>query len=362
MRLLISAVPAAGHVFPLLPMATQAGREGHEVVVLSSEELRPLLGSVDVRIAGPSIWSQREETVRRLGRDWSGPGPESAEMFAGVRVQRTFEPALAEARHFAPDLIMCDPFDFVGPMLASALGVSWAAHGISGALPPPFQDALLRRWAIELDAHQLAVADRLAYLDPYPDLLRAPDEAVPADRMPVRVTPYDDPAVSYEPKPFSDPDLPTALLTLGTSISDTDAISQLALALAQADFNVIVTGASGLPDTNRIQAADFIPLARLLPTVDIVISAAGSGTLLSALAAGLPLVLRPFIADQPANAARAERLGVAQIITSNADAGRAARQVISQPTFRAAAERVSEQIGSYPSPSEVLQQLLARIG
>lgn len=187
MRLLISSVPVAGHLMPLLPMATAARATGHDVAVLCSADLWDLVAPFDTLVAGQSIWVQRESTVRRLGRDWTAPGPEAAEMFAGTRVATTFDPALERARAFAPDLVLCDPLDFVGPMIAATLGVPWAAHGISGGLPDFFHDALDRRWATELRRRDLLVPDRIAYVDPYPELLHG-NTSVP-DRQSVRFPP-----------------------------------------------------------------------------------------------------------------------------------------------------------------------------
>ncbi len=98
MRVLFSAVPVAGHVLPLLPMAGAAQTEGHEVAILTSEGLRELVAPVQLLGAGPSIEDQVAETVRRTGRRWAGPGPEAAEMFAGTRVDVTYDQALMRPR------------------------------------------------------------------------------------------------------------------------------------------------------------------------------------------------------------------------------------------------------------------------
>ena len=58
----------------------------------------------------------------------------------------------------------------------------------------------------------------------------------------------------------------------------------------------------------------FIPQSLLLPHCDLVVSHAGSGSVIGALTHGLPMVLLPMGADQPLNAARAEALGVAQVL------------------------------------------------
>ena len=71
----------------------------------------------------------------------------------------------------------------------------------------------------------------------------------------------------------------------------------------------------------------FVPLARLLPEVDAVIGAGGSGTVQATLAAGLPMVLRTVLTD---------------------------------PRYRAAAQEAAAAIRSMPAPEAALGDLLAR--
>jgi UDP:flavonoid glycosyltransferase YjiC (YdhE family) len=80
---------------------------------------------------------------------------------------------------------------------------------------------------------------------------------------------------------------------------------------------------------------------------------------LSALALGLPLVIRPVAADHPFNAARAEQLGVARIITDPGDAGVTAQTVLNDPAFRQSAQKVQALNATLPSPAHVLHSLEA---
>ena len=64
----------------------------------------------------------------------------------------------------------------------------------------------------------------------------------------------------------------------------------------------------------NVHVERFMPQAALLPHCDLVVSHAGSGSVLGALAHGLPMVLLPIGADQPLNAARCQALGVADVL------------------------------------------------
>ena len=65
-----------------------------------------------------------------------------------------------------------------------------------------------------------------------------------------------------------------------------------------------------LPAT--VLAVDYAPFSRLLPRVAVVVHHGGIGTLAQALAAGVPQLVMPMAHDQPDNARRLVRLGVAR--------------------------------------------------
>jgi len=360
MRILFSAVPVAGHVLPLTPMVAAAAADGHQVAILTSGDLKGLLAPFEVLAAGPSMAVNAAETVKRLGRRWAGVGPEAAEMFAGTRVDLAFDEACMRADEFSPGLIVCDALDYVGPAVAARLRVPWAVHGIAGGMPPQFAQALDERWASQLAQRGLSGPPRLAYVDPYPDLLHGDGAPLAEDRLPVRIMPYDRADAVYESPVFDRP-APRVLITLGTTFQDRDMEREFVRSVAKAGFNVLVTGPADdeTAQAPNVRQVGFVPLARILPDADLVVSAGGTGTVLSTLASGSPMVIRPVAADHPINAARAEKLGAARVITDPADAGPAAQEVLGNPAFRQAAQAVQERNQALPSPAEVLRTLVA---
>jgi UDP:flavonoid glycosyltransferase YjiC (YdhE family) len=60
-------------------------------------------------------------------------------------------------------------------------------------------------------------------------------------------------------------------------------------------------------------ALDYAPLAQILPRAAAVVHAGGIGTCAESLRAGIPSVVIPFSFDQPDNAERLRRLGVAEV-------------------------------------------------
>lgn len=71
-----------------------------------------------------------------------------------------------------------------------------------------------------------------------------------------------------------------------------------------------------LPD--NVTVSDFVPHTAVLADSRMVISHAGHGIVMKALYHGVPMVLVPWGRDQPGVAARAEALGVANVVTRSA--------------------------------------------
>jgi MGT family glycosyltransferase len=96
----------------------------------------------------------------------------------------------------------------------------------------------------------------------------------------------------------------------------------------------------------------YIPQSLLLPHADVIVTHGGHNTILAALKAGLPLVLVPLFADQPANAKRCVELGVGQMIAqadlTPENVQRAVREVLSDKRYRDNAKRIQGEIAALP--------------
>jgi UDP:flavonoid glycosyltransferase YjiC (YdhE family) len=58
----------------------------------------------------------------------------------------------------------------------------------------------------------------------------------------------------------------------------------------------------------------YAPFSKIFPRASVVVHPGGIGTTAQALVAGRPMLVVPYAFDQPDNAARVERLGVARVI------------------------------------------------
>jgi UDP:flavonoid glycosyltransferase YjiC (YdhE family) len=115
-----------------------------------------------------------------------------------------------------------------------------------------------------------------------------------------------------------------------------------------------------------VRVARYLPQSEVLPRCDLVISHGGSGSVIGALAHGLPTVLLPIGADQPHNAEQCVRLGVGKelhpVTVTPQDVRAAVTEVLADPGYRKAAERVRKEMLRLPEPSAavpLLERLVA---
>ena len=93
---------------------------------------------------------------------------------------------------------------------------------------------------------------------------------------------------------------------------------------------------------------------------------AGAGTIIGALANGVPLVCLPRGADQYGNATQISRIGAGITLLPeqvSAESIRdATRSVLHDDSYAAAAASVKTEIERLPGPSAVVQELVRRVG
>jgi MGT family glycosyltransferase len=199
-------------------------------------------------------------------------------------------------------------------------------------------------------------------VDIYPPSLQADDTAHLGDVQPVR------PADPITPDDAAEP---IVYITLGTVFNDDLALFILAVEGArELGIRVVVTLGPGNdpaalgPQPSHVTVEQFIPQAELLPACAAVVSHAGSGTFLAALAAGVPQVLLPQAADQFLNAQAGAEGGVAVVVPrAEASAARvreALERVLGEGGFRQAAESVRSEISAMPAPEAVAAELERR--
>jgi UDP:flavonoid glycosyltransferase YjiC (YdhE family) len=101
-----------------------------------------------------------------------------------------------------------------------------------------------------------------------------------------------------------------------------------------------------LPD--GVVACDYAPFSELFPRAAVVVHHGGIGTTGLAMRSGRPMLVVPYAHDQPDNAERLTRLGVARTIPPRRyTATRAAaelRHLLDSPAYSLRASEVGEQV------------------
>ncbi|WP_051499051.1 glycosyltransferase [Nocardia sp. BMG51109] len=373
MRMLFSAVPAYGHILPLAPLMAAAIDAGHTVALLASADVRSLADrelapGAEFLAAGAGPEVLVAEAARRTGADPLRPGPGMiGETFGNTRLELDAEETFDRAREWAPDLVVAETFDTVGPLIAARLNVPWHQAAVGPGVASVLTE-IARSVAPHYERAGVRPVTPSSYIDPWPSALQDPEWVAPAPVLPVRARAHRRPAgvigcsggATDDLPRFTDPGKPTVLLTLGTVFSDESTLAEIGPAVADADVNVLVTlglvvqqppaaGARG-----ELRHVSFAPLDTLLDDVELVVAAGGSGTILGALSRGIPLVLWPQGADQPINAARAAAAGVALVVDSAAAVTAAVERALHDEILRSRVAEVAAENAGKPTPAEVM--------
>jgi UDP:flavonoid glycosyltransferase YjiC (YdhE family) len=120
-----------------------------------------------------------------------------------------------------------------------------------------------------------------------------------------------------------------------------------------------------LPDS--ICVAEYAPYSKLFPRVSLAVHQGGVGTTAQCLRAGRPMLIMPYSHDQPDNARRMKRMGVARVIQRSSykpwRVARRVRAMLAEPEFeeraRVAAEEVAREDG-VKTACDALEALHAR--
>jgi MGT family glycosyltransferase len=162
------------------------------------------------------------------------------------------------------------------------------------------------------------------------------------------------------------PGAPTVYFTLGTvfNLESGDLLDRVLTGLRELPSNLVVTVGHHVdpaefgPQPRHVHVEQFIPQSSVLPYCDLVVSHGGSGSVIGALAHGLPSVLLPLGADQPLNAGRCADLGVARVldaVEATPEVVRAAAaDVITDPAYRCDAEGLRDEIAALPDPAHAI--------
>ena len=395
-RFLFVVIDGGGNVPAELAIARRLAGRGHDVHVLGDPSMQPDALEAGCRFHGFVNAPARHNRDRDADpvRDWEASSPIAQARRVGEHVM--FGPAAAYARdvldaveRVRPDAIAVDCMPFgaiVGAEksgLPAAILVHFPIHGpVQGATPfglglrpargplGRLRDRVLLAASRRMLAFGLApvnAARRELGLTPLDDvleqLLRLNRSLVLTSRefdfVPDGLPPHvryvgpqlDDPAGLDEWSSSSSVEGqdPLVLVSLGSTYQRQEQPFARAVAAlgtlpvrGLATYGAIDPPAGPAP--NNVTVIRSAPHAAVLPLASVVVCHGGHGTVMKALAHGLPIVVMPLGRDQRDNAARVEVCGAGVRISASASTTQiadAVRRVLRESRFREHAQRMA---------------------
>ena len=384
LRILFTSTPAVGHVHPMVPLARAFRDRGDRLAWATGAEVCPMLAKEGFEAAPSGLGADesRQEFYDRFPEyaylaPIDGPSFMFPRLFGTVRAPPMLMDLLPIVRDWKPDLIIHDAAEFAGPIAAGVAGIPSVTHTFGALTPKERVTAASREVAHLWEKNGLEVRPfagnyEFLYLDIYPESLSLDERSHVPFVQPIRSEGFALPG--NEPIPAwreCEAALPLVYFTLGTVfMGDGTLIAAVISGLRDLPIRLIVTvGPHGDPGAlaeqpHNVHVARYLRQSDLLPLCAAVVSHAGSGTLLAAMAAGLPQVCLPQAADQFGNAAACARAGAGIQIQPEhiaSDSVRdAARRLLTDTSYREQASILAEEIAGMPTPNAVADLLRSR--
>jgi UDP:flavonoid glycosyltransferase YjiC (YdhE family) len=350
-RVLFASTQGTGHFGPLIPLIDACRRNGHETLVVGPPTLKARGYAFEAgamppdEILGP-LWASMPSLPPAQG-DVVVVGT----IFARLNVEAMLPKHHEVLERWRPDLVVRESAEFASAIAAERHGIrhvrvsastAYVEHGALGIAAPALDEHLEGAMA------RIAASPYLTYFPPSVDL------------APFAVTRLRLPAAEAAPEPLPDwwpgRDGPLVYVSFGSVAATVPFAAQVygrALeAVAGLPVRVLLTTGG-----NDVELGHVPPNVRVERWVDepavlghaaAVVGHGGTGTTLSALAAGCPLVGVPLFGDQPMNLASvaAARAGVVAPLDG---IGRSIELVLADERYGVAARRAAGEMRSAPA-------------
>lgn len=372
MRVLFVTVPAAGHVFPLVPLVRAVQAEGHEVLVASWDmdktiesglqwvNIAPGLNmfaevlwpGAPAKTALPELWQRVQATWGRDRNAFFGMCTYVGDKVSDALVQ--------VARQWRPDLVVHECLSLHGQVAARAVGVPVVQvsmgfqHSVEIALAslPYLRDAFAR--------HGSEPPDSVEVMHNVPPSMAVDGHGRWGFRPIANSGGGELPGWLLQPV-----DRPRVAVTLGTTtpLGGYDRLGRVVAAAGEVDAEFVVTlgghevsGLGALPA--NVRSATWLPWDALIRTCTAVVHHGGASVVMSGLAAGLPQLVLPDGADRDMNGAAVAGRGAGIVATADDVDPDLLRRLVSDDKLRAAAADVRAEVAAMPSPAAMVGELV----
>ncbi len=399
-RILLATVGSLGDLHPMIALAIELRRRGHEVTVASTEFYRRKIESLGIAFHAlrPNRSMDDPELFRYLLDARNGPEFVISKVLLSA-LHDSYADLSAAAK--SADFMVAGELLFAAPIVAEKMGLRWASvilspssffspHDPSVIAPAPFTRYLLdkgewlnraiinlmqwaaRKWAAPIHELRAELGLRASAKPLFEDkfspylnlamfspLLARPQPDWPASTVQTGFIFFDkqqnETELSGELRKFLDAGEPPVVFTLGSGavVYPGTFYQESIEALRSIGRRAVLLVGGNAPKEHLpegVVSFDYAPYSELLPRAACVVHSAGAGTLAQALRAGHPQLVMPFVFDQPDNAARCERLGVGRFISrSRYSAKRVAtelQRLLNDPEYSRRAAAVAQQISA----------------
>jgi UDP:flavonoid glycosyltransferase YjiC (YdhE family) len=383
-RILFTCVIGYGHFNPMVPLARAFEAAAHEVAFATDPGFSPSVAGARFRVF-PAGLDHHEAFARFLATtpDW-GQIPHAERplylqpgMFARVRVPPMLTDLDPIIREWQPDLIVHESAEMAGAIAAEGAGIVHVEHSFGLLRPIEVRDRATAALAPISEGRGVrnpgvgGMGGEL-YLDICPPGFQHPEISNVPNVAPLRPMEIDaEPDPAFAAWIARTPARPTVYVTLGTMFNNAGVFRTILADLIREPLNVIVTvGNDGdpallgpLPDTIYVER--FIPQAQVLARSDLLVSHAGSGAVLGALNAAVPVLAIPQGADQFMNAERIVGTGLGLRLLPEEVTSRAVRdhalELLDDERFATIARSLKREIECMPTPATVVEMLEALV-
>jgi UDP:flavonoid glycosyltransferase YjiC (YdhE family) len=339
MRIIFATGQGGGHFGPLVPFARAAARAGHDVLVAAPGSARGMVEAAGFAChALGEPWDREAKWAPVFNGNAPGAQHVVQELFIALDARAALPGMLALVHNDRPDLIVRETTEFASCVAAAHFDV------------PVIDIGLHLDAAIDTDAGVRALAaPALGLLGPF--RLDAPVLTLSPFGDAGAVTRFRHPASEHE-------DDELIYVSFGSEIREPDLFKSTAHALKDVPKRVLMAiGRHVDPDAlgplpANVRVERWVDSRAVLAHAAAMVGHGGSGGTLAALAAGVPIAFLPQFVDGPANADRVAGLGAGIVTTHIADA---VAELLEDPAYRRAAQRVASDIRSLPPVDDALE-------
>ncbi len=377
MKVLLTTEPSYGHFHPMVPLAKAIEKSGHEVTVACARSFCQAVEAAGLKTVPAGLDWNTDETEKTFPQIQTMTLTEISDFAARFVFSHAAAQPMAsdlirivKDQHF--DIILRETWEFGGYIAAEVLNLPHAVLGIGFFQSMDWigrqLDGLRAAYGLPPDP-QLKTLYRYLYLHCLPDSFQ-PAASAGKTAHSIRPPVFDRTGTETLPDWVEKLSArPVVYATLGTVYNQMSrGIFDMILAgLRDEPLNLILTvGRTQNPDAfgpqpENIHIERYIPQTLLFPHCGMVITHGGYNTVMSALSHGLPMLVIPIGADQPAHAERCAELGAACVISPdrlNPQAIRdGVREVLGSASYRERARSIQNEIAAMPDAGRAVELL-----